>query len=207
MKIGTLTTGAGVETIISLNYVPQYLYFIASTVPQSIRVSVAGDGTTLDLDASAIAGVSGIRRYGAVANSYLIPVANGLISGKVTTITIVNGASITPDIYGFSLAQGDTYIVSQRQTVLASSGATLQKFAHLSIASAVDTDEITIGFQDGTVQKFAATELKGVYTLYSNETDSFTIDNVEGNIVYVRIIPTTDRVVTWTKYQDVGEIM
>ena len=207
MKIGILTTGAGVETTIKLNYCPQYLYFVASTVPTGLRVSVAGDGTILDLDGAGIAGVSGIRRYGAVANSYLIPIADGLLTDKVTEIIITNGASITPDIFGFSLGHGSTYIVSQRQTVLASSGATFNKFAHLSIASAGATDEITIGFSDGTLQKFNADELKGLYTLYSNETDSFTIDNVEGNITYVRIIPAADRVITWTKYMTPGEIM
>lgn len=207
MKLGTLTTGAGVETTIRLNFVPQYLYFVAATGLTSLRVSVAGDGTILDLDTAGIAGVSGIRRYGAVANSYLIPIANGLIQNKVTDIVIVNSASQTPDIYGFAMAQGDTYIVSQRQTVLASSGATFQKFAHLSIASASTSDKITIGFNDGTLQEFVSEELKGVYTLYSNETDSFTIDNVESNIAYVRLIPAADRVVTWTKYQEIGDII
>ncbi len=207
MKIGTLTTGAGVETSIKLNYCPQYLYMVLSTVCTGLKVLVAGEGVILDLDGAGVAGVSGIRRYGAVANSYLIPVADGLIPNKVTEIIITNGASITPDVYAFSLGAGSTYIVSQRQTILASSGATFSKFAHLSIASAGASDEITIGFSDGTSQRFASDELKGLYTLYSNETDSFTIDNVEGNITFVRIIPSADRVVTWTRYSTPGEIV
>jgi hypothetical protein len=206
MKIGTLTTGAGVETIIKLNYVPQYLYFVAGTVPTGLRVTVAGSGTIMDLDGAGIAGVSGIRRYGAVANSYMVPLSDGLIPNKVTEIIFTNSAAQTPDIFGFALATGSSFIVSQRQTVLASSGATFQKFAHLAIASAAAGDEITIGFADGTQQRFSADELKGVYTLYSNETDSFCIDNVESNIIFVRLIPAADRVVTWTKYQDVDDI-
>jgi hypothetical protein len=206
MKIGTLTTGAGVETIIKLNYVPQYLYFVAATALTNVRVSVAGSGIIADLDSDGIKGVSGIRRFGAVANSYLIPLSDGLIPNKVTEIVIVNSASQTPDIYGFSLSTGTSFIVSQRQTVLASSGATFQKFAHLAINASDDTDEITVGFQDGTQQRFAATELKGWYTLYSNETDSFCIDNVESNIVFLRLIPGANRVVVWTKYQDIDDI-
>lgn len=206
MKIGTLTTGAAVKTTINLNYLPQYLYFIAATALTAIKVTVAGDGVVTDLDAYGIANVSGIRRFGAVANSFLVPLANGFIPNRVVTIEITNSAAQTPAIYGLSLAKGDMYITNLKSTVLASSGMRFSKFAHLGIQQMATADQLSVEFQDGHVQDFESTELLGVYTLYSNEVDSYNIDNVEQNIKSVKLIPAADRVVTVTKYAAVGLI-
>lgn len=206
MKIGTLTTGAAVTTVVTLNYLPAVLYYIAATQLTSIKVTVAGDGVILDLDAAGLNAVSGIRRYGAVANSYLIPLADGFIPNKVVEITFVNSAAQTPDIYGFSLKKGMAYIVSRQQKVLASSGATFEKFAHIAFSSPTVTDEINVGFVDGHVQKIVSVELLGIYTYYSNETDSYCIDNVDGAINYVNLIPSTDRTCYVTRYAQIGNI-
>jgi len=207
MKLGTLTTGDTVETTIRLNFLPQWINYVAATALKGLRVIVQGDGVICDLDENGIKGVSGIRRYGAVANSYMIPLSDGLIPGKVVDLVFTNSAAQTPDIYGFSTSTGSHYVVSQRQTVLAASGITINNFAHLAIIANATTDRITIGFKDGTLQEFVSEELKNWYTLYSNETDSYCIDNIEGNIDYVRIIPAADRVIVWTKYAEAGEIM
>ena len=207
MKLGTLTTGSGVVTVITLNYLPAYLYYITTTQLEGIKVNVAGDGVILDLDANGLNAVSGIRRYGAVANSYLIPLADGFVPNKVVEITIINGEAATQDIFGFSLQRASTYIVSLRQTVLAASGSIFVDFAHLGILSMAATDQLTIGYVDDLVQDFTDVELLGMYTLYSNEVDSHCIDNVEGMIDYVKLIPAANRVVVVTKYVPIGELV
>ena len=206
MIIGTVTTGAAVASNFKLNYLPAYLYFIVATQLSSLKVTVAGDGVIVDLDADGINGVSGIRRLGAVANSYLIPLADGFIPNKVVDIDIINSAAQTPIIYGFALQTGLVYITSTRQTVLASSGTTFKDFSHLSITSMGATDELNIGFVDGHVQKFNSVELLGWVTLYSNEVDSYVIDNIAGNINWVTLTPAANRVVVVTSVRTVGSL-
>lgn len=207
MKIGTLTTGAASVDTFTTQWLPAYLYYIAATQLTSIKVIVGGDGVLLDLDAAGLNAVSGIRRYGAVANSYLIPLSDGFVPFKTVEIVTTNSAAQTPALYGFSLQKGSAYIATRRQTVLASSGHTFSDFAQLAVASMATTDECTVGYADGHVQKYESTELLGVYTLYSNETDSYCFDNLDGMIKYVTLIPAADRVCYVTKFLPIGEIV
>ena len=207
MKIGTLTTGAAVQTTINLNYVPQYLYYVATTQLTGIKVTVEGDGTILDLDADGLSAVSGIRRFGAVADSYLIPLADGLVKNKVTEIVFTNSAAQTPDVYAFSLQNARAYITSFRQLVLANSQQDVMDFAYLGIKSGTANDIYQVEFANGLVQRFNLTEFKGWVTLYSNEVDADVIDNVEQNIRTVQVNPDTDRTIYVTKYMLVGDIV
>src|SRR4030042_3942145 len=112
MKIGTLTTGVGVQTVIKLNYLPQYIYYLAATQLTGLIVTVSGDGVICNLDATGLSAISGIRRYGAVATSYMIPLADGFIPNKVVEMVFTNSAAQTPDIFGFSNNKGDVYVYS-----------------------------------------------------------------------------------------------
>jgi hypothetical protein len=206
MKIGTLTTGDTVQTVINLNYVPQYLYYVAATALKGLKVAVAGDGVIVDLDEDGIKAVSGIRRFGAVANSYYVPIANGFIPNKVTTITFTNSAAQTPDIFGHSLQKGSAYITSLKETVLASSGRVFTDFAQLAIESMAEADQVTVEFYDGHIQDIVSTDLLGIYTLYSNEVDSYCFDNVEQNIKRVKLIPAANRTAVVTRYAPIALI-
>lgn len=207
MRIGILTTGVGVLTTININYLPQYLYYIAATQLTGLKVNVGGDGVITDIDGVGLNGLSGIRRFGAVANSYLIPLSNGFIPNKVVDLTFTNSAAQTPDIYGFSLAKGSAYTVTRRQTMLANSSITFTKFVHLVIGTPATTDIITIGYVDGHVQQYESTEFLAIYTLYSNETDSYCIDNIDFMIDYVTYIPTTNRTAYVTTFAQIGEVI
>jgi hypothetical protein len=200
MKIGTLTTGAATVDTFKLNYVPQYLYYIAATQLTGIKVTVAGDGVVLDLDANGLGAVDGIGRYGQVANSYLIPLATALIPNKVVEIQTTNSAAQTPALYGFSLqnsmrAEGVpiSYVRSVKQIALAGSAATFENFAQLGFSSPTTSDIINIGYVDGHVEQFESTELLGIITLEQNEVDAYVINNLAQMIDWVKIIPSTDR--------------
>ncbi len=206
MKIGTLTTGVGIQTVIKLNYLPQYLYYIAATQLTGLLVTVSGDGVILNLDAVGLAAISGIRRYGAVTNSFMIPLADGFVPNKVVEMVFTNSAAQTPDIFGFSLCKGDAYVYSFMETVLASSGKVFDNFAHLAVLSMGATDLLTINYEDGHNQDFNAVELLGMYTLYSNEIDSYCIDNLDFHITNVKLVPAADRKVLVTKFIPVGTI-
>lgn len=213
MKIGQITTGSGVVTTFKLNYVPQYLYYIAATQFTSMKVTVAGDGVILDLDNAGLNAVSGIGRFGLVANSYYIPLATALIPGKVCEITVVNSAAQTPDLYGHSLQNSMReagvpigYVKSFRQTVLANSSQMFETFAQLALASPTTSDIITVGFVDGHVEQFESTELLGWITLVQNEVDSYVINNLEQMIDWVKIVPSTDRTIIVTQFVIPGRV-
>jgi len=131
MKIGT--TGAVISTAytFNLNFVPQYLFFVAAAAPTALKVSVFGDGVITDLDANGVTCIQNIRQNGRVTNGYLIPLANGLVVNKNTEIVYTTGGAVAIDLYGISLRQGDAYIQCLRQTALASSGVRVRKFAYL----------------------------------------------------------------------------
>jgi len=208
MKIGTLTTGAAVETVIKLNYCPAYIYYIAGTQVTSIRITVEGDGTIFDSDADGITGISGISRIGpGVTDSYYIPIADGFISNKVTEITITNSATQTPDIFGHSLQPGSVYYQFQRYTVLADSQYLVEDFAWLGIKSPTTSDIYQVEFGNGHMQRFESTEFKALLTLFQNDSDSFGLNNVESAIRVVNIQPSTTRTIYIMSYRQIGDII
>lgn len=207
MKIGTLTTGAATVDTFKLTYVPQYLYYIAATQLTGIKVTVAGDGVVLDLDAAGLNAVSGIGRLGAVSNSYLIPLSTALISGKVCEIQTTNSAAQTPALYGFSLQNSMrnegvpiVYVKSVKQTALAGSSVTFDKFVQVGFSSPTTSDIFTVGYVDGHIEQFESTELLAVVTLEQNEVDSYVITNMDQMIDWVKLIPSTDRTCYMTTY-------
>jgi hypothetical protein len=213
MKIGTLTTGAAVVDVFKLNYVPQYLYYVAATQLTGIKVTVAGDGVILDLDAAGLNAVSGIGRFGAVANSYLIPLATALLPNKVCEVQTTNSAAQTPGLYGFSLQnsmrnQGVpiAYVRSVKQTALSGSSVTFEEFAQVAFASPTVSDIFTVGYVDGHIEQFESTELLAIVTLEQNEVDSYCILNLEQMIDWVKLIPSTDRTCYITKFALPGQL-
>ena len=213
MKIGTLTTGAAVVDTFKLNYVPQYLYYIAATQLTALKVTVAGDGVIVDLDAAGLNAVSGIGRFGAVANSYLIPLATALLPGKVCEVQTTNSAAQTPVLYGFSLQNSMreagvpiVYVRTVKQTALAGSSVMFDRFAQVAFSSPTTADIFNVGYVDGHIEQFESTELLAVVTLEQNEVDSYVIVNLEQMIDWVKLIPSTDRTCYITKFAIPGTI-
>ena len=153
MQIGSLTTGAAVSTTILLTYVPQYIAFTAATQLTSMKVTVLGDGVICDLDSVGLSMLGQQRVIGQKTNTYLIPLADGMIPNKNVEIIFVNSASQTPPVFAVNMAYGKRYIQSIRQTVLAASGTVFGNFAFLSLGNTAVNDLITITYRDGLVQK------------------------------------------------------
>jgi len=206
MKIGTLTTGVGVVTTINLNYLPQYLQFLATTQLTGLKVTVHGEGVLMDLDADGITALSGVRRFGNVTNVMLMALADGFIANKNVELVFTNSAAQTPDVYGFSLQKGSAYVKSVRVKAFANSQVTFENFGFLGFQSTLsDTaDILTIRFVDGHIQQITGTELKMLCTLFMNETDGFVIDNVEGEIDEVTLVAGADRLAYVLSYVALG---
>lgn len=201
MKIGS--TGAVIATAypFNLTFVPQFLFFATAVAPQALKVSVFGDGVITDLDAAGCLFVQGLRLNGRVTNGYLIPLANGLITGKNVEIIYTTGAATAVDLYGISLKKGDIYIQCLRQTALANSGVEIAKFAALGLPNAATADIINITYDDGLSQKVAFEELKATMALYCYDVNNMIgIDNINAQIKSVMFTPNAQQIIHLVRY-------
>ncbi len=205
MKVGELA--ASTTTTLTLQYLPQYLYFVASTVPTAFKVNVAGDGVISDLDGDGLDFFGVQRLIGRETNGYTIALADGLIKAKVVDITVTNAVAAIVDVYGFSREDGDVYVQTLRQQVLADSGANFEDFASMGFPNAAAGDRFSITFEDGTVQEFNRLELTCMMQFSQNViTGTFNLDNLEGEISLVNFIPGATQTVYLQRYIPVGDI-
>ncbi len=205
MKIGTLV--ASDTTTLDLQYLPQYIYFIASTVPTAFKVNVAGDGVISDLDGDGLDAFGVQLIIGRETNAYTMALADGLIANKVVAITITNAVAGTVDVYGFSREEGDVYVQTLRQQVLANSGANFDDFSYMSFPNAAAGDRFVITFEDGTVQDFNRLELTCMSQFSQNiVTGAFDLNNLAGDISLVNFIPAATQTVYLQRYIPVGDV-
>lgn len=212
MKIGTVTTGAGIKTIITINYCPQYLFYVTPDQFTNIKVNVAGDGVILDLDATELTALSTMRRMGMPGNGYVIPLSDGLVPNKVTTITIENSGANTVDLYGYSMARGTTYLVSSSTLILQDSKENIRDFAYLGITAPNADDIFDVEFlaEDGdiTVETFEFPEIQAVLGMYTNLVNVYAFDNLQQNITTIQVRPkNSNRLVFVTRYVPIGTVI
>ncbi|MBA7712359.1 hypothetical protein ES703_121333 [subsurface metagenome] len=111
------------------------------------------------------------------------------------------------DVYGFSREDGDIYVQTLRQSVLADSGANFVDFSFMGFPNAAAGDRFIITFEDGTVQEFNRLELTCMLQFSQNVvTGAFTIDNLEGEISKVNFIPGITQTVYLQRYIPVGDL-
>lgn len=205
MKIGTLTTGAAVQTEINLNYLPSVIWYIAATQLTGLKVEVLGEGVICDLDADGLSTVGKGGRVGDVSNLYVIPLATGLVSGKNVVMTFTNSAAQTPDVYGFSTSKNGRFFVKNLQTkVFANSGIEIDggRFDSISFENGTAaSDELEVRYADGLSQKFNLLDLQAQNSISFNVagTDEDYYLQQNGRITSVSYIPNADTTLYLTK--------
>jgi len=212
MFLKALTTGAGVVTDITLNYLPQFLEFVIGTQLSAIKVNVLGEGTICDLDAAGISSIGIVRNQGRVTNSYMVPLATGFFPGKNVTIYLTNSATQVADIYGNSdnnaANNNGMYVVSSATKALQNTGATLQNFmsAHFPNAGATDTFSITYqdGHQETNLNRIELQFRLQKYQYVSNSASDYIALNDRQTIKAISIIPAADQLVYTTQFQSPG---
>jgi len=179
MKIGTLTTGAGVVTTITLTYLPEKIYFVAATQLIGLKVEVLGEGVICDLNANGLTAAGRHRLVGFATNGYVINLADGIIKGKTVVLTFTNSATQTPDIFAFGDNEGSVYVRTLRAPVLAASTTRFTKFAALFLPSADAADTINITYEDGLTQQWAREDVQAQSGEFQ-QTAAYVIDNLSG---------------------------
>ena len=208
MVIGTLTTGNGVVSSIPLNYLPQYIYYVAATQLTSLKVNVLGEGTVCDLDSAGLSSVGILLMQSRATNLYKIPLATGFFPGKNVTLNFTNSAAQTPDIFASSNNRGDNggfYLVSSSQTALASSGVTLKSFLSAHFPNAGATDLYNVEFSDGHTEnnltRLELQDLLGVKQLVTNSASDYMILNNDQTIKKISVVPAATQLVYATQFQ------
>lgn len=211
MKIGSLITGDNVVTTFTLNYCPQFVGWIAGTGIKGLVVEVAGDGTICQLDEQGVASLEQAGRMGIVTNGALIPLANGLVSGKTTTIKITNSAAQTPDIFAFSLGRGDLYVQSLTQKALALSGTNLKDAFLMAFPNSGDSDRFTVTMQDelgrDTNQELNRVELQlflATKSAVQNDANDYVFANDDREMRVMNFIPQADQNIYLQRFALIG---
>lgn len=147
--IGTVASGVGTSTSFNaFNTVPQYLYFEIGTTPQNLKVNVSGESLICDLDTAGLNAIKNPRVYGSATNGFLIPLANGLITGKNIDITVVNNVATAFTLFAvsFQAAPVDApgYFVNLGINVNAGATADLVNWTYLGIPSFAALDILNV---------------------------------------------------------------
>jgi hypothetical protein len=187
MKIGTLTTGVGVVSTITLQHVPEAIGFVAATQLTGFKAEVLGEGVICDLDAAGLTAEGKHRQIGTPTNGYVVPLADGIIKGKTLTLTFTNSAAQTPDVFAFGDNIGSIYVRTNKTTVLLNNNTMFEKFGALFLPSLAAGDKVTATYEDGLTQIWDRDDIALKSGSFQNVA-GYVIDNLEGNIKSVQVL-------------------
>lgn len=204
MIIGTIpasTTGT-----INLTYLPEFLFFEATTAPTLLRVTALGDGVILDMDGNGLNAINGIDAVTRVPNGFLVRLSDGLIAGRNIEIVITNAVAGVLTVHGFSTRQGSFYVQYLRQIILANSGQTFRDFSLLALPNLAPTDTVDVNYQDGTSQRFIAAELRQLIGVNGFQVIHPVVVNFDGTVKSVTVIPAAQITAILQRYADVNAV-
>jgi len=181
--------GVGVTQTVQLNFVPQFIAFTVANAPTLVKITPLGDGPICDLDAAGVLALGRVRKIGFVANSYMIPCADGLIRGKTTELIVTSAAAGAFSVYAIGKENGENYVQCIRQAVLANSGAPFRQFHFLGFPSGAAGDTWDITFRDGLTHKYTRDELQYLIGDTQNDVVGYNIDNLDREIDTVQFTP------------------
>lgn len=199
--LGPITLGAAVTTTLQITFCPQFIGFAIGTVPTSIKISVLGDGVTFDLPALGITQMNLWKQLGTNTNAFVFAIADGLISGKNVEITIINADAAGFNLFGWSKEKGTSYLTYQQQTILANSGANIDDFAGFAIAAPGATDIFNVTYQSGVTEQMDRDQLQFDLQYDQNNQGVFLVDNLDGVIKLLNVIPAAQRTAFLAKWQ------
>lgn len=209
MKMFAATSGVGTATTYTANFCPAWLYWNNSTVPQGLKVTVLGDGVICDLDAKGIAAISWLGTEGNITNGFCIPLADGVCVNKTTEIVFTNGVAAAIDVYGFGEKLADSYFVTKRQTITASSPYVIENFLYLGLPDIASGDQMQVLYVDGLQQKVDNVDLLALQSIYENNanlTNNKGLANFQQRIDRVTFIPAAQETVFLVMIEPVGNV-
>lgn len=177
MLVDTLVTGAGIDTVINLPYVPEFI-LVGETdtdLPLTkVSISVGGSDYQNINGQSLIQADSKIDMEGLlgadVKIAQVIAVADGLIPFQTCQVRLTNAGATTPNIYAFSTSMGSRVFSKGTTTIQDNSSDVFDGFQAL-IFDPTNLDYVQVTWEDGTNQKMTEAELKAVFAVL-NQSDA-----------------------------------
>jgi len=173
------------------------------------KVTAMGDGVLSDLDG---VGTDSIGKYNFFGNDseaqrcLIIPLADGLIPNKVIDIEITNGLADTLSVYMPVLKRGSLYVQNLQQTILANSQSVFENFTALFLDTLDGVgNQITIDWSDGTSHTFDNSEI-GTLNYFFQSNNKTVINNDDGRIKKVTVIPNADKVIYLQRFRKVANL-
>jgi hypothetical protein len=184
----------------SLDYCPEIITFVASTVPTSFKIEVEGE-VIFSLDGTGLTNLNGIRTVGELpANQYVFQIADGRINGS-TSFTIANAVVGALDIHGFYNSKATRVVKHQMQKAFAGVTKTIVDVAYAAFPSAAATDTFTVTFADGTSSLLLRAELEALLAMTQQVSATrYNIDNYERTIKRIDFLGAADQTIYFTKY-------
>lgn len=184
----------------SLDYCPEIIVFLATTVPTSFKVEVEGE-VIFSLDGTGLDNLNAIRAVGALpANTYVFQIADGRINGS-TSFTIANAVAAQIDIYGWYNSRGSMFVKHQMQKSFANVTKSIADFAFAAFPSAAATDQFSVTWSDGTVSMLLRNELEALMAMTQQVAATrYALDNYERTIKRIDFLGAADQSIYFTKY-------
>lgn len=197
-QIGTLTTGAGVTTVIAgQSQCEEFILLgdVDTTNPlQGLQVEV--DGTVYINIANAASLLTAYAKWLSQFVSTIMGVIFKIATGNIpksTTYRFTNAGATTPIIYAWSDNNVGIPFVVATKTINASSYDDFEKFSALFIQTPANLDRVEIVFSSGRKQSMVGVELDAMFAMKSateanGQLGGVTvIDNTDQSIKQVRI--------------------
>lgn len=181
-SIGTMTTGAGVVTSLTQQFLPQYLQIgnaDDAVILQDLNVSTRG-GTFVELTDQDRIQVLAKLDMQLIAGGASIPNKIRLSNGEIlerTQFSLENAGVTTPEIYGNSTGRSPDRTVREvvENNLLANQQETFEDFEFLYMLPA-NVTRCEIIFANGYQDTFTVPELEGLFAEYFDTEANLLID-------------------------------
>jgi len=214
-QIGTLTTGAGVETVLA-----GQASCPATIVLGDVDTANALSGIQIEVDGVPFVNIKGnatlcnaFAKWGnqSINGTGVVGIAYHVATGKInrnSTIRLTNAGATTPAIRVFSDNQNGVPFIAAQKGINATSFEDFSKFSALIIDVPANVNNIEVNFNDGHRETWTVQDADAYFNI-SNQAEAdgrlggcTVIDNTSQNIASVRVNATTALTVLVIKLPD-----
>jgi hypothetical protein len=189
-RIGTLTTGAGVQTVIAGNsQCEQYLLLGDVDTPNALQgLQVEIDGTPyININGAAL--LNAFQKWAmemtAGAVGIMLKIATGVIE-KNTTYRFTNSGATTPNIFAFSDSKNGVPLLATSKTININSYEDFDRFSALFLETPANILSLEMIFADGHRSTLSGVEADAYFSLKNNS-------DANGQLGTVTVIDNTDQ--------------
>ena len=193
-----LQAAASTTTTNQINFIPQFIYFVASTVPTSLKLTTLQGGVIMDLDSDGCTAMNLLSQYGTNTNAYLYQLGNGKVEGVQAEITMNNAVAAQVDVKEWSENMGFAFMQYLKTTVLDGTPTVFSDFAYWAGASLGANDTLSLDFYNqveetgkgAVVQNILSRdEVAGRVQYFQNNAGVYVVHNLEQTVRRVQLIP------------------